>query len=178
MLDGQIVNALITEIENQLTIYGLANFRVTRSNQPTNQHAGATLGKSKYVVLVTPISNPKIGWGRKYNDDETVTITHNQAKTYQIDALVDFDPSDLNDIPASDLCSIVSDMIQQPDAIRNLRDSGVRVENCGDVRPTFSVNNEDRFESTPSFDLTVTYNSQYTKSAPDIDGVNHTLEGV
>ena len=51
MKDGQIINALMLEIENQLTIYGIlpADLHVTRSNQPS----------SSIQVLPAPLKNTK-----------------------------------------------------------------------------------------------------------------------
>ena len=67
-------------------------------------------------------------------------------------------------------------MLQQRDAARNLRAKGVQVQECSNVRPTFSVNNSDNYESEPSFDITIIYQSSYTKEIETIEEtVNPTI---
>lgn len=170
MLDGQIVNALMTEIENQLGLYGIApaDLRVTRSDQPTGQASGAVSGTEKYQVFISPVTSQQIGSGWKRTVSE-IKYDQTKAKSYQITCLVDFDYEDPSAFPASDLAQIINDMIQQRDAVRNMRAKGVYLQQCTDVRPAFFVNQSDQYESGPSFDITVIYDSGYTKSVDLIE---------
>ncbi len=169
MLDGQIVAALIAEIKRQLNLYGVSDLRVSRRSQPTRQHSGAAQGAEKYQVFIEPVTNTNIGWGRTYSQqpDESLglTINHVKQKTYQISALSDFDPANPSDIPAHDLAHIVADTLEHPDSIRALKSAGVNILSCTPVRPAFDLNESDQWESTPSFDVVVSYNTQYTKPA-------------
>lgn len=178
MLDGQIVKEIRLEIINQLTIYGInpADLRVSRSNQPTAQYQGASSSTEKYQVFITPVANVAIGWSRNYN--ATLDSTHVKQKAYQISCLVDFDPSDLNNFPASDLAQIINDMLQQTDAIKNLRDAGVFLHECQPVRPVFVVNGANEYESEPSFDIVVSYNAVYSKTYDVIEDVQGTVDTV
>lgn len=178
MLDGQIVKAIITEIRTQLEWYGIASgdLRISRSNQPTVQYQGATTNTEKYQVFITPVTNIAIGWSRKYNG--TLDFTHVKQKSFQISTLVDFDPSDLNDIPANDLAQIINDTLQQTDAIKNLRDAGVFLHECQPVRPIFVVNGANEYESEPSFDIVVSYNAVYSKPYDIIEDVQGTVDTV
>jgi hypothetical protein len=163
MLDGQIVAALISEIKTQLGIYGIASadLIVSRSNQPTAQNAR----RARYQVFITPVSNTQVGYVRRYVDS-ALKINHVKQKSYQISALADFDPTDATSLPAHDLVQIVNDMVQQPDSVRTLKGKGVDVQECGNVRPSFEVNEGDNWESQPSFDIVVSYNTEYTKPIP------------
>jgi len=175
MLDGQIVAALISEIKTQLVIYGIASadLIVSRSNQPTAQNAR----RAKYQVFITPVSNTQVGWSRKYVDND-LKINHVKQKSYQISALADFDPTDAASIPAHDLVQIVNDMIQQPDSVRTLKGKGVDVQECGNVRPSFEVNEGDNWESQPSFDIVVSYNTEYIKPVSLFDDVTGEINRV
>ena len=179
MKDGQIINALMLEIENQLAIYGIlpADLHVTRSNQPSSQYSGATSSTKKYQVFLTPVVSTQIGSGSDRQGDK-INYQHVKAKSYQISCLVDFDYADVEAIPAHDLAQIINDMLQQRDAARNLRTKGVQVQECSNVRPTFSVNNSDNYESEPSFDITIIYQSSYTKEIETIEETVNPLIGI
>ena len=79
---------------------------------------------------------------------------------------------------ASDILTIAADLLQSHDAVRNLRNNGVNIERVTDVRPSYFINDKDRNESSPSFDLTVTYQHNYEKEIPSITGVNGNQHGV
>ncbi len=174
MLDGAIVKTLIAQIKVQLGIYGIADadLRVTRSNQPTAQHAGASTGSKPYQVFIAPVASTQIGWSRDYDLDTigaaTVGINHVKQKSYQISILTDFDPATMTVLPAHDVAQILNDMIQQPDSIRALKAGGVNIQQCTDVRPSFELNESEQWQSMPSFDITVSYNATYTKPIPAI----------
>lgn len=177
MLDGQIVAALMTEIRTQLVSYGINtnDLRVARSDQPTAQNAGS----KKFEAYITPVTNTDVGWLRRYgNDYSSLTINHVDQSSYQISTLTLFNPANPNDIPAQDLAKIIHDMIQHPDAIRTLKSKGVDIQECSPVRPSFQLNDSDEFESMPSFDVTVSYNSAYTKAIPVVTSADGEITGV
>lgn len=165
--DGQVVSALIAEIENQLTIYGLADFVVSRADQPTNQYSGAYGGSEKHQVYIAQTTGDDAGAGWDYSTSTQTEMDINyrvvRESSYQISALVDFDFTDPDAIPADELISVIRDTIRQNDAIKNLKEKGVFIESASSPRPVFSVNGQDRYESMPNFDLRVTYNAKYTK---------------
>lgn len=169
MLDGQIVAALIVEIKTQLGYYGItdADLRVGRGDQPTSQYAGAASGAKKYQVFISPVAPEQVGWSRQYSrldeNNMNLKVTHTKQKSYQVSCLVDFDPSNPDDMPAHDLAQVINDMLQQPDSVRTLRDKGVFVHECQPVRPAFVVNQSDNYESMPNFDMIISYNAEYVK---------------
>lgn len=175
MNDTQIVAALIAEIKTQLGIYGipLASLRVARANQPTRQNAGAL----PYEVYIQPISNTDIGWGRQGTNAGTL-VTHTKQKTYQINALTEFNPSTGVGMPAQELAHTVHDMLEHPDAIRALKNKGVNVLSCNAVRPLYWQNEQDEFEPIPSFDIVVNYVTEYVKPVPIITEVTGDIEQV
>ncbi|CAH6969304.1 hypothetical protein VCHA30O60_50142 [Vibrio chagasii] len=184
MHDGLIVTTLMGEIENQLTLYGLTDFRVSRSQQPTNQHSGASSLTEKYQIFIFQHTQGKVGFGWGYSfDDESQKFkqksNHVAIKRYQIDFLVDFDPSDELTIPAYDLAEDLSNILQHPDSIRNLRLKGVSLLSCSDVRPEFTINDSDLTGSTPSFDIEISYTKSYEKEVGVIsDVINNKVEGI
>lgn len=184
MNDGQIVNALISEIEVQLGLYGItdADLRVTRSYQPKAQHAGAATGAKPYQVFISPVTSTQIGWSRDYDlatiGAATVDINHVKQKSYQISILTHFDSETMLILPAHELAQVLNDMIQQPDSIRALKAAGVNIQQCTDVRPSFDLNESEQWQSMPTFDITVSYNATYTKPIPAIIDTQGSIDRV
>lgn len=176
MTENELIIALKSEIENQLTMAGVSNFEVSRSAQPTDQFTGASVDSiAKTQVFLRPISpsvNYNLAPSRTYsNTNASVTYSHDKAMTIQIDVLTDFDYTDINALSAFDLCETISQTLFEYDAIYNLRQSGVRIQSKTDTRPAFPVLDKDRFESSPNFDLVVTYTTERTKTVTEVTKV-------
>jgi hypothetical protein len=54
----------------------------------------------------------------------------------------------------------------------------VRIQSKTDTRPAFPVLDKDRFESSPNFDLVVTYTTDRTKTFAEVTTVNDDIERV
>lgn len=166
--DNPIVLALREEIITQLEIQGFdsQDISVTRGNQPTSQHSGAVKNTKKYQVFITPITRNKVVMSKttRIDIDQLKTdYLHNKIITFQIDCLTDFDHSDINSIDANNFSEIVNNLLMHFDALKTLREKGVSVVTVGAVRPSYNILNSGVYESAPSFDLQINYNSQYTK---------------
>lgn len=181
-LEGAITTALISEIENQLISFGIAaeDLEVSRSNQPTAQYMGAYGDAAKYQVFLSPVTKSKINAERTNSinsTDLTANYTHILGTSYQIECLTNFEPGSDNYV-AVDLLGILSNLMQHYDAISNLKKLGVFVESCGAIRPSYTIMDQGLHESTPSFDLKLTYNSKFAKLTPSTSTVTGTIEGL
>ena len=182
MNDNQIMIALIVEIENQMNLVGVPDFEVSRKAQPTNQYTGASTNDPiKTRVFLYAITNPVSGKSRSYFidgvDPKRADIQH-KSKLIQVSVLHSFDESDVNASTPEDMANLVRDLIDSPDCIKNLRDDGVFLQDAGDVRPVFTVNDTDRNESTPNFDIVLNYASDIVKESEIIDTVAPVVVGV
>lgn len=182
MTDNQMMISLIEEIENQFTLFGISNAEVSRGYQPTNQFTGADKDDPiKTRVFLYAITNPNHGRSRRYsggNLDPKRSDYQHKAKAIQVSVLHYFDPGDVNARTPEDMSNLVRDLIDSPDAIKNLRDKKVFLQECGDVRPIFTINDKDRNESTPNFDLTVNYTSSIEKASSTVTDVESVVQGV
>lgn len=181
--DNPIILALIEEIESQLVSIGfdLSDLMVSRGSQPTSQHAGAVTDTAKYQVFITPITRSKPVMQRKDNvvaDEIQATYTHSNLITFQIDCLTDFDPSDVSSIDGNNFAQTINELLGHFDALSSLRSKGVSIVNCGSVRPSDTIMDAGLYESTPSFDLQINYNSQRTKTLPGTSTVSGTINRV
>ena len=181
MTDNQMMIAIIEEIENQFTLAGLGvagvDFEVGRNQQPTNQYTGADGDDSvKTRVFLYAITKGNDGHGRAYTQGPNFTRTDFQQKSKTIQASIvhDFDESDISARTPEDIADLLRDLLDSPDAIRNLRDKEVFLQEVGNVRPVFFTNDKDRNESSPNFDILVNYSSAITKAADYVDSASDT----
>lgn len=185
--ENLVVISIIEEIEAQLIGQGIdANdLEVSRSFQPSDQYAGAAASTKKYQVFLSAITTTNINVERTYKvttvgsvSTMTAEYRHAEGLVYQIECLTDYDPADENSISAFHLLTLIKRLLQHYDAIKSLKDKGTFVQNCGDVRPSYTILDRGVFESNPSFDFTVNYSSRYSKSAPSTDQIIGTIERV
>lgn len=172
MRDNDLFKVIIAELKLLLADEGLGDIKIKQSYQPTQQSVSE--GRR---IFIHKVSNPQVGIGIIYSGTKR-TQQHLKRASFQFDALAQQDPSDINSLTASDILTAAADLLQSYDAVRNLRNNGVNIERVTDVRPSYFINDKDKNESSPSFDLTVTYQHEYEKEIPSITGVNSNLHGV
>ncbi len=170
--------SLILTIEEQMSLVGFTDFEVSRNFQPSNQYTGADGSDSvKTRVFLHAITNPSLGNSRRYNStrDKRADLQH-LTKTVQVSVLHDYDYMDDTDTPAEDICATVRALLDSPDAIKSLRERGLFLESVTDLRPIFFVNDKDLNESSPNFDVRLTYRSDIIKDVSAATEVNGTIE--
>jgi hypothetical protein len=172
MRDNDLFKVIIAELKSLLSDEGLGDIKIKQSYQPTQQSVS-----EERRIFMHKVSNPQVGSGIIYNGT-TRRQQYLKRAVFQFDALAQQDPSDINSLTASDILTAAADLLQSYDAVRNLRNNGVNIERVTDVRPSYFINDKDRNESSPSFDLTVTYQHNYEKEIPSVIGVNSNLHGV
>ena len=172
MRDNDVIKALIAELNRQLAANGLADVKVKQSYQPTQQSPS-----NGRVIFMHKVSNPQVGTGIGYSGTKRLQQYLKRA-SFQFDALAQQDPSDTNSLTAGDIVTIAADLFQSYDSVRMLKAEGVSIERITDVRPSYFINDKDRHESSPSFDLTVNYQQVYEQEIPSVTGVNENYYGV
>lgn len=175
MLDNELLISIRAELISQLanyTAHNLSDVKVKRSYQPTQQAPS-----NDRIIVIHRIGNPQVGGGLKYNGT-TRTEQKFKRATFQFDCLAPYDPDDINALLPLDIVTIAADLLQSYTGIRNLREKGVNIERVTDVRPSYFINDGERHESAPSFDLTVNYQHDYENEIPAIVGATTNLYGV
>lgn len=172
MRDNDLFKVIIAELKSLLAGEGLSDVKIKQSYQPTQQSVS-----EQRRIFIHKVTNPQVGVGIVYDENKRIQ-QHLKRAVFQFDALAQQDPSDINSLTASDILTIAADLLQSYDAVRNLRNNGVNIERITEVRPSYFINDKDRNESSPSFDLTVTYQHNYEKEIPSITGANSNLQGV
>ena len=172
MRDNELIIAIKAELDSLLAAHGYADIKVKQSYQPTQQSVS-----EERRIFMHKVTNPQVGSGIVYDENKRIQ-QHLKRAVFQFDALAQQDPSDINSLTAGDIVTIAADLLQSYDAVRNLRANGVNIERVTAVRPSYFINDKDRNESSPSFDLTITYQHDYEKEIPSITGVTDNYYGV
>lgn len=182
MNDNKVMIAVIEEIEHQLTISNITGFEVSRNYQLSNQYTGVDANSViKTRIFLHAIITPSLGRSSNYNSNSgslSRSDLQHKSKTIQVSVLHYFDESDSNLMTTEDMGQLVRDLLDSPDAIFNLRAKNVYVQELGDVRPVFFVNDADRNESAPNFDLIVNYLNSTVKESGIVTTATGELERV
>lgn len=172
MRDNDLFKIIIAELKTLLASENLSDVKIKQSYQPTQQSVS-----EERRIFIHKVTSPQVGTGIVYSGTKR-TQQYLKRASFQFDALAQQDPSDINSLTASDILTTAADLLQSYDAVRNLRNNGVNIERVTDVRPSYFINDKDRNESSPSFDLTITYQHEYEKEIPSIAGANPNLHGI
>lgn len=153
MKDNQLIDVLATKIEAAVAAAGWA-FTVLQKNQPTQEgipEAGS--------VWFEKISDYKYGSMKKscvyrsQTNDFLETNTQVMETTFQISAFVIQDVSNLNLPTASDALNHVCLYLQSFQTIEALKQLGVSTMRVTDLRNPFFIDDNERFEGNPTFDI-------------------------
>lgn len=173
MLDNQLIAALRKTILDGAVLAGLPDrIAVKQSNQPTQQ--GAEIGPALYL---SKISHNRYGWPAcsEYFDADAGVMRRITGQVYQtsfqINALVKQEPSNIASLTASDVLDKVATLLTGPTGRGALRAAGIGVLRVTDVRNPYFKDDEGRFEASPSFDIVLTHK---TETVSDIDAVTTT----
>lgn len=174
MFDNQIFQLLRGVIIANVTAFGLpSNLAVKKAYQPTRQ--GVNTAPTLYIFKV---SDRPLG-SQKQSDTwdpvglKSVHVEMQQYETsFQLQALVKQDPTQINQLTASDVVKRARAILQHSTTIASLQANGV-----GLYRPGLAVSNpyfeddSERFEADPSFDFTVTHKDTITTTGPGANPV-------
>lgn len=179
MTDNQIFAILFPIIKGGLTARGVANVEVLQNAQPTQQ--GTPEGPAVFISMLRPTPRGHVRRDSVYNQStsemiETELQTYEQ--TYQVNALSAQDPLDVNKLTASDIVKVVRQIVQSSAFISTIRASGLGILRVNELRNPAFVNDKDRFEYSPSFDFTLTYDELYEALAPTVETVEYNINRV
>jgi hypothetical protein len=175
MLDNPLIDLIATQAEAAIASAGW-NYVVIQKNGPDQQGLPTNPG-----VFLEKIGDHRYGYKsvkqtyRPTTDDFAETETQVLETTFQISALVIQNPNDLTIPTASDVANYVCMYMQSNSVISNLRQQGVSILRVSDVRNPYFVDDRERFEGNPSFDLIVTHSNSITISVPSAEKVIGTV---
>lgn len=171
MNDNQLFALVLATINAGLAARGQGAIKVKRKYQ--RKQRGPNSADSVYLFKVGDrrIGSPKRDdvWN---GTDFTHTETQVYETTFQVSAQVLENPADVNQLTASDLVSIVADIMQGDMGQAALRVSRVSVLRVSEIRNPYVVDDHSQFEAEPSFDFVLTYDRSNVSNVPVVTTVD------
>lgn len=178
MLLFETVRALMLE---GLAMQGITHVVVRPNYQPTQQ--GAESKDALYFHIITDYRYGHTQRKTLIDGDGNITEKNTQQMetTFQVDARVTHRPTlqvDLSKLTAGDLMQLAADIFSSDWAIGYLRKKGIGLHRIQATRTPFVVNESDRFDAAPSFDVVLTHKRSLLWSTPAITGFEHEIHRV
>lgn len=179
MTDNERYAILFPIIAAGLTARGVTGVSLSQSNQPTQQ--GTPRGRSAFISQLPSVPRGHVRRDSVYSVVSGLMVdTELQTweVTYQVNALSIQDPADVSSLTAADIVRVIRQIMQSTATINLLHASGIGILRVNDLRNPSFVNDEDRFEYSPSFDFTITYDELYTAEANVVESVELNINRV
>lgn len=157
MTDQELIELFVPIIEAGLTANGFTTAVVVATNQPTQEGI-----PSVPTVYYTKLHDKPYGFvsDEEYTDEDDNRISSSSQAcetTFQIDARVTQDPSDLTIPTASDLVNFVALLMNTAITIGTLAASGIGILRVSEIGNQYFTDDRDNQEAFPSFDFTLTH---------------------
>ncbi len=170
MNDKQLNALIVTNLQPAIAATsGLSLVKLARNFQQRQQ--GAEVGPIVYFVKLTDRRYGHTQRKDTYDIDED-EFTHVEGQiyesTYQFSAWIPQTPSDVNSLTESDVLNAVSSIIQSDTIITAFNAAGVGILRVTDVRNPYVVDDRDRFEAVPSFDIVLTHARTLVATVPTV----------
>ena len=176
MLDNQLIKIFLPIINNGLIGEGLVNVAVRQAYQPTSQ--GMKTGQSVYFFKVGDRRRGTVRVTEKFDALNSVMIreeTTSYESTFQVNAYSIQDPSDTNQLTASDLVNLVSEILQREDTVQTLTSNSIGIIRIDEIRNPYFVNERNGFEASPNFDFILSHNQIRVTEIPVVESIEKHL---
>lgn len=165
-LNTLFMGPLLTAMTADIRLNGV---RLARNFQQTQQ--GATSGPYVYFVKIGDHRYGHPGRTDVWDSVESVmrhTELQTYETTYQFSAWIPQDPTDVTGLTESDILNIVSGIMQSDAILSAFRAAGAGVLRVTDVRNPYIVDDRDRFEAVPTFDVVLTHKREVIATLPAV----------
>jgi inosine-uridine nucleoside N-ribohydrolase len=173
MRDTALITLLRAIILAGLEVRELTSVAVKQANAPLQGGANTTPTVYLQKLYDHAYANPK---KRSVWDEESETMIQTQSQvyesTYQINGFVIIDPTAENIMTASDLTTIVSQILQSDVAIQSFRAQGVELYRIDSIRNPYFLDDKNQFEAAPSFDVVLIHTDSVIAEVDSTDVIN------
>lgn len=189
MTDYEIFNAVIATLNAGLQAVAVTGVVVQQAYQPK------VTGRPKVPALLLSCQPAhRFGYVKREDkwDDARTIFTHTETqwweRTFQCDGYtppkdppapgVDAPPGPPWGFTANDLAMRGSSILQSDAGRHSLRVAGLGIERITDVRQPYFKNEQDQFESSPSFDFVLTYKQVDVTTTPRVEKIAVKIDRV
>jgi hypothetical protein len=168
MNDKQIAALFITHVLPAINAQsGMGAVKLARNYQQRQQGLDTAA-----IVYFHKIGDRRHGHVKRKDVLAVDAFTHTELQvyesTYQISAWVPQDPAQATALTESDVLNVVSSIMQSDSIMAAFRTAGVGILRVTDVRNPYIVDDRDRFEAVPTFDIVLTHSRQSVSTVPAV----------
>lgn len=167
--DNTLIQLFLPIIQANLITDGFTTTVVKQFNQPSQQGINTVP-----TVYFQKIHNKRFGLLRREEkwDSIAMDFVHTESQyyetTFQVNALVLQDPTDLTIPTASDLVNEVACIMQSSSTLDTLKAQGVGILRVSEITNPYFTDDRDNFEASPSFDFVLVYLNKRVSTNPKI----------
>ena len=182
MTDNEIIAAFISTLLPPIQSKFGTQYQILQKNQPTQQ--GAPSGPTVYLEN---LFDKRYGFTGAFLDlqadktqfpDIPERYTQVMLSTYQISALVIQDPTNIALPTAKDVANYVAMLLSVDAILMSLRAQGIKVLRITDVTNPYWVDDRERFEANPSFNVVLQHQQDLDLTVPDISATEVDIYAV
>ena len=179
MLDNPLITLIIATIIAQEAIAGIPNTPVKQAFQPTQQ--GVNTAPTAYMFKV--LDNP-IGFPERSNVYDAIakaevhTETQVYETTLQISTLATQNPTDVNQLTASDILNLIAYILRSDSTIEAFQKQGIAIIKVGQARNQPFVDDRQRHEFSPTFDFIIAHKQIVTNSVAVVQSNEFVIKTV
>ncbi|MDR1367915.1 MAG: hypothetical protein LBJ76_04265 [Candidatus Accumulibacter sp.] len=180
MKDNALFILIRKELIRGLAARGIAGVSVRQNFQPVQQ--GRATESCVYMTKISDRRHGSLGIHTIY-DTEIEEIARRETQViesaFQFTGLAsERNPADDEELTAADILKTAAAVMQGEDFRRALLSSGVQVLRIQEIRNPTMVNERDRFEFQPSFDVVFTHNDEFIARDPVVDRFDWKIKRV
>jgi len=152
---------------------------VKQKYQPTMQ--GTNVGPTVYFYKLGDVRYgfpQNISYWDSVANQETHLMVQCFKTTFQVSALVISVPTNTATYTASDLVNDVCMILQAENTLNALNLAGISILRVQDITNPYFIDDQDRYEASPSFDFTLTYQQVIKTIDPVVSSITNTIVGV
>jgi hypothetical protein len=167
MLDNTLIALVIATVVAQEAAAGVPNTPIAQAFQPTQQGVNTVP-----TVYLYKVGDRRYGFVGRTDvwDEQTSRMVHTETQQYettlQFSALATQNPATPAQYTASDILNLIAAILQSSATVAALEAQGVGVERITAVRNPYFLDDRQRFEASPSFDVVLTHKQIISTTTP------------
>lgn len=176
MNDNALINAVRTVLLAGLAANSQSDVLVAQDYQPDQQG----ISNSK-IIYIHKIADNRYGFTQKKDVDNSVDFTHTETQqmetSFQLSARMPVSVT-VGSISPADVLNLAAMILQSDVAQASLQALGIGIYRVAPVRHLIIVNDFNRNEASPSFDIILTHKRSITGNIPAVDTFESNLRRV
>lgn len=171
MDDNALIDLVCVQLEAASAMFGW-NYLVVQKNEPSQEGVPTAPTIFFEKLFDKPYGFPMVesDYQSEFGNFAEVE-TQLYETTFQISALVPQDPTNLTIPTASDVANYLCMYMKTRTVVAILMQAEVGILRVTDVRNPYFVDDRERFEASPSFDLILTHKRVITMTVPAVDKI-------